>query len=184
VKISSQLELAWIMHRRNWDGSEKRLRHGLVGLKASDGILYLPVDLRFADLSSIRLHDLVLWSGNFTNANLTKAQFERCSLSQAIFDGADLQYATILVNDMVLVSLAHANLCHTSLRNILFIKANFTGACMQYADLSHAVLYDARLDSVDVANANLSFANLRNISIKDTDLTKATLTGAMITLKR
>jgi uncharacterized protein YjbI with pentapeptide repeats len=120
------------------------------GLVANQSFFANP-DFTDADLSGADFRRASLWSPQFIGTDLRRANFAGASLLRS-FDG------------QVAASLARADL---------------TGTLLQGADLTGSKLNDATLDSADLTNAKLSAADLRGASFKDATLTGTDLATAL-----
>jgi Pentapeptide repeats (8 copies) len=110
-------------------------------------------------------------------------------LAGAIFVGANLKEADLLLADLREANLREANLTKATLAGANLTKAtlagtNLTGAILVGADLRGANLLLADLREADLREANLLGANLRETNLTGAYLTGAYLRGATVTLEQ
>lgn len=129
-----------------------RYVHGLMGGRRAD--------LKFADLSGMRLPKINLQSAMLTGADL----------SDAILDEADFRFT-----DMFCVNLER---CVSP--NAQFFRADLRGADAHEAKLRGADLREAELTQADLSSANLGGANLVRATLREADLSGADLSHAIL----
>jgi uncharacterized protein YjbI with pentapeptide repeats len=118
------------------------------GLVADDSF-FASADFTDADLSGADFRNATFWSPQFIGTDLRRANFAGASFRG--FDGPAASLA----------------------------RANLTGASLQGADLIGAKLNNATLDGADLTNAKLRAADLRGASFKDATLSGADLATAL-----
>jgi Pentapeptide repeats (9 copies) len=104
-------------------------------------------EFRNIDLSGQKLDGEVLSRVDFSNGNLTEANFVRVNLY-----GANLQKADLI----------RIKLCGTSLKNANLTQANLQKANLQFTDFSRANLAAANFSEADLRGADLSTAQLED----------------------
>jgi uncharacterized protein YjbI with pentapeptide repeats len=147
-------------------------------------------NLQFADLRHANLGGATLERANLKGALLsfaqvdfanlgrsllTEAQLDNASMHQAYLGGADLTKADLQHIRMVETNLEDANLTGANLR-----EAALTHALSEGVNLTDACLRGAVFDNTSLANSILNGVDLRNSRFLNTNLHKATLTGAKL----
>jgi uncharacterized protein YjbI with pentapeptide repeats len=105
------------------------------------------------------------------NSNLTNANFHDVSLIETVMDNSKLIGTSFdkssAMNDMVhkatitrKLSLKHAELAYTTMKNIWLLEADFSDAKLYGTDLSGAMMIDARFSKAKIYGANMSNAFL------------------------
>jgi len=94
-------------------------------------------------------------ASNFKDADLKKADFERCYLEDTFFDGADLTGATFYQADLWMAFLRDATLDHVNFRGANLHGAKLAGATMSRCDLRRAVLVDSDLRGTTIRDCDI-----------------------------
>ncbi|MBR1220840.1 pentapeptide repeat-containing protein [Bradyrhizobium sp. U87765 SZCCT0131] len=143
---------------------------------------------------------------NFSNANLTAANFYSATLSNALFTAANLQFATlssVVANSADFTgqarlsgaTLSYGNFESAKFNNAVFEasnkipgatmsfgnfhNANFTLAAMVGVNLSGSLLYDGTImSSATIQNANLANTTLWNLALPNAKLSGITFDNA------
>ena len=147
------------------------------------------VDLRYAELSGVKLQDADLSDINLSNANmsgaflsnidLSDAWLPKVNMSEAILWGANLSGARLESANLSNARLESANLSGpTQLENANLSGANLEGARLCDAHLLGADLSDAMLSDIDLSGANLDTANLSRAKLWNANLTGVKLVCA------
>ncbi len=154
---------------RDW---EERLRRGEIReWNAMNSAGYHPIitwdklNLAGCDLREFYFRFRIATSGNFSRANLEKANMEEALLKNANFSDANLRQAELNVAKIHQGNFRHADLTDASCGGTSFMNADFT----------HATLANACLNHANLCGANLSQANLRGTRLKNAKYDKYTL---------
>jgi uncharacterized protein YjbI with pentapeptide repeats len=94
-------------------------------------------------------------ASNFTDADLQKADFERCYLEDTFFDAADLTGATFYQADLWMAFLRGATLDHVNFRSANLHGAKLAGASMTACDLRRTVLVDSDLQGTTIRDCDV-----------------------------
>lgn len=156
VRIATRGELDWIMTTEGWRGDYDGyyVRYTLI----PRGEIYIPADLRGANLGKVALGDVRLRLADFRGANLVyaglrgahlrDAQFDQADIGFADFEGAELDYSSFATTRMRRVNLSHAIVKYSTLIGARLHQANLTSADLHGARFDEAtILSEAKLDS-------------------------------------
>jgi BTB/POZ domain-containing protein KCTD9 len=134
------------------------------------------IDIRNAQLGSIKLPN-----ANLSEAKLNKANLNNANLSEAKLNNANLNNA----------NLSEAKLNNAKLNNAKLVYADLSGVKLHGAEIGSADLSEAKLNNAHLNGANLNGANLNHASLigseliftnlMDADLSSADLNGANLT---
>ena len=150
-----------------------------------------------ANLSSLDLSDISLFSRNLSEANisnskligcdarwanLARANFSNCDLSLSDLSGAILHEAILLNANLTQAKLMHchlqlANLTNTNFENANLVESNLRGCVLTEANLSASNLKKADIAYANLDRANLNKANLQGVNLHHASLHMASLHG-------
>lgn len=155
------------------------------GAKLNEG------SLRYARAYRASLPNARLWRGDLVGAYLTEsdlrgANLREAKMSDAVFDHANLEKATLISADGSGANLAGANLKGADFTYAVFLQANFANA-----KLANASLYGANLQQTKWLRADLTRADVRDTQVQGAtlalsnlelaDFSGAKLNGAILT---
>ncbi len=145
----------------------------------------IAIDLSYADLAELELHDSLLRGINLNSAELTEVDFQGSNLREANFDNANLTNANLCLTDLHLAKLYNANLSGATLEMSSLVSSSLEKANLEKADLSLADLSDANLRGVNLSDATLSQTNFENVDLSETiGIEKANhMTGSSISVR-
>ena len=121
-------------------------------------------------ITSIESGDLLMLAETFRGASFLKANLPEAEFSDLDLSGADFQEANLTCSCFSGADLRDADLRDADLRN-----AHLEGADLRGADLQDANLRGADLRGAYLSNANLEGADLRGAYIKDVNFRDAAL---------
>ncbi|MBN8638349.1 MAG: pentapeptide repeat-containing protein [Anaerolineae bacterium] len=129
---------------RDVDLSRRDLRYAnLSGLRVINGV-FLETMLYRTRLTDGYFSNVDFSSANFWGAVLRSAEFVNCRFVNANFHQADLSGARLLGAHLADANLSGANLTQAGLQNANFSHTDFTDAVLNYADLTGAILTSER----------------------------------------
>ena len=127
----------------------------------------------------------------FDEAKLVKFKQSRsceyCDLTNAVFDGMDLQGANLQNAQVESASFVNVDMAprqmektvhFTNLGNANFRAVNFSGAIMSSSKLVNGYFREANFTGADLENADLREANFKKAVFRDANLLGATLDDA------
>jgi fluoroquinolone resistance protein len=119
---------------------------------------------------------------DFSKDALVKADYEECSFVNCNFLNADLSHLNFSECEFTDCDLSNAKTTKTSLRDVKFRNCKMLGLHFEYCNaFLFAVNFDnCRLDLSCFYKMNLKKAVLKNCSLRETDLTEADLSGALL----
>ncbi len=120
-------------------------------------------DLNGQNLTNAQLNNSTLTQANLSGANLTNAYLGESTLTQANLVGANLTSAQLYFATLNGANLASANLTDAYLGSSALTEANLSGANLSRANLSEA----------DLSEANLEQAVMGSTLVADVDLSAA-----------
>ncbi len=124
-------------------------RADLTSLRTASATSFIGCDFREAVLIEATLRDIDCSQANFSNSDLTDADFGKCRLQQADLRGAIARNTQFVKADLTAASMAGINLCEGSLQQ----------ACLHETDLHGANLYAVDFIQAKFRNTNISGAN-------------------------
>lgn len=136
------------------------------------------IELKNADLSTVRLDRANLIRVDLSQADLRESELNFANLSHTHLGGADLSKANLKHADLSGADLSKATLPGANLHHADLSSANLHSADLTHADLSFANLSGADLSKVYLRFVNLNFANLSGANLSGADLSHTHLSGA------
>jgi uncharacterized protein YjbI with pentapeptide repeats len=118
-----------------------------------------------SDFSSPSIY---LYNIHFTNADLSECDFSNQHISQCVFKGSDLSYASFEATHMHRIDFENADMKGVSIN-----ESNLYQSHLDDADLPHAEIVDSYMHETEWRGANLEGAQIRDSDLRDADFTNA-----------
>ncbi|MGA9535328.1 MAG: toll/interleukin-1 receptor domain-containing protein [Desulfobacterales bacterium] len=122
-------------------------------------------DLTGAELGHNNYHCI-----DFKNVHLSNANLSFVSMTEAVFDGADLTDSNLSNSD-----LQHSDFSNAIIGGAIIVKSSLNYAKMVNADLADANFCDSNLSFADLAYSKLYYADFSRVEFFDTRMTEATI---------